>query len=176
MAEISLWKTQKTLRTIVRHVKGIERDCIIKRKKQGWFDKETYLHRIINNIGRLRQLGVPELEKKTALARCWKVYLDVQGMDDKNEVRDERKVDFNEVFDYTANTFDPQAVEHTLPDVRAHGRGFAMVNWNSIYLSKARKDLGHWWNPVSGKRDKHGCLLLLEDSEYWATKPKKGGK
>ena len=110
MAEVSLWKTQKTLRTIVRHVKGIERDCIIKRKKQGWFDKETYLHRIINNIGRLRQLGVPELEKKTALARCWKVYLDVQGMDDKNEIRDERKVDFNEVFDYTANTFDPQAV------------------------------------------------------------------
>jgi len=131
-------RARKTLRLILKHVMGVERDCVIKRRKTGWFDKERYLHRIVNNIGRLRQLVVPAYEKNTALAKCWASYLNVQGMDDKNETRDKRRVEFHDVLDYSINRFGSDAVDPPIGEVRAHGRGYAVVNWKSIYVSKLR--------------------------------------
>ena len=104
-------RARKTLKLIIKHVQGVERDCVIKRRKTGWFDKEMYMHRIVNNIGRLRQLVVPEYEKTTALAKCWQTYLNVQGMDDKNETRDAKRVEFHDVLDYSINRFGSDAVE-----------------------------------------------------------------
>ena len=142
-----------SIKLIIKHVQGVERDCIVKRRKLGWFDKEMYLHRIVNNIGRLRQLVVPEYERKTALAKCWQTYLNVQGMDDKNETRDKKRVEFHDVLDYSINRFGSDAVEPPIAEVRAHGRGYAVVNWKSIYVSKLKDtSLRGYYEPERAKR------------------------
>jgi hypothetical protein len=161
-------RARKTLRLILKHVMGVERDCVIKRRKTGWFDKERYLHRIVNNIGRLRQLVVPAYEKNTALAKCWASYLNVQGMDDKNETRDKRRVEFHDVLDYSINRFGSDAVDPPIGEVRAHGRGYAVVNWKSIYVSKLRDgSLRGYYEPERAKRSGKGSLA---DTDYWAVK------
>ena len=162
-------RARKTLRLILKHVMGVERDCVIKRRKTGWFDKERYLHRIVNNIGRLRQLVVPAYEKNTALAKCWASYLNVQGMDDKNETRDKRRVEFHDVLDYSINRFGSDAVEPPIAEVRAHGRGYAVVNWKSIYVSKLRDgSLRGYYEPERAKRS---GKRSLSDTDYWAVLP-----
>ena len=161
-------RAQRTLKLIVQRVKGVERDCVIKRRKTGWFDKEMYMHRIVNNIGRLRQLVVPEYEKTTALAKCWQTYLNVQGMDDKNETRDEKRVEFHDVLDYSINRFGSDAVEPPIAEVRAHGRGYAVVNWKSIYVSKLKDtSLRGYYEPERAKRSGKKSLA---DTDYWAVK------
>jgi hypothetical protein len=161
-------RARKTLRLILKHVMGVERDCVIKRRKTGWFDKERYLHRIVNNIGRLRQLVVPAYEKNTALAKCWASYLNVQGMDDKNETRDKRRVEFHDVLDYSINRFGSDAVDPPIGEVRAHGRGYAVVNWKSIYVSKLRDgSLRGYYEPERAKRSGKRSLA---DTDYWAVK------
>jgi hypothetical protein len=161
-------RARKTLRLILKHVMGVERDCVIKRRKTGWFDKERYLHRIVNNIGRLRQLVVPAYEKNTALAKCWASYLNVQGMDDKNETRDKRRVEFHDVLDYSINRFGSDAVDPPIGEVRAHGRGYAVVNWKSIYVSKLRDgSLRGYYEPERAKRSGKGSLA---DTNYWAVR------
>ena len=161
-------RARKTLRLILKHVMGVERDCVIKRRKTGWFDKERYLHRIVNNIGRLRQLVVPAYEKNTALAKCWASYLNVQGMDDKNETRDKRRVEFHDVLDYSINRFGSDAVDPPIGEVRAHGRGYAVVNWKSIYVSKLRDtSLSRYYEPERAKRSGKRSLA---DTDYWAVR------
>jgi len=161
-------RAQRVLKKIVIVVRNIERNCIVDRKKTGWFDKEMYLHRIINNIGRLRQLIVPEYEKTPALAKCWQTYLNVQGMDDKNETRDAKRVEFHDVLDYSINRFGSDAVEPPIAEVRAHGRGYAVVNWKSIYISKLKDtSLRGYYEPERAKRSGKKSLA---DTDYWAVK------
>ena len=160
-------RAEQTLNKILRTIHNTEKEAIVTRKKTGWFDKERMLNRISANIGRMRNLGVDEKKKQAALVRAFRVYLNVQGMNDKNEIRDERRVPLKEVLDYTINKFDTPQVDNPSPEVYSHGRGYAVVNWKYIYATKEKAHLGGFWNPGSGKRDKHGRLLLLEDSDYW---------
>ena len=162
-------RAQRTIKKLVVVVNNVERKCIVDRKKTGWFDKERYLHRIVNHIGRLRQLIVPAYEKNTALAKCWASYLNVQGMDDKNETRDKKRVEFHDVLDYSINRFGSDAVEPPIAEVRAHGRGYAVVNWKSIYVSKLRDtSLRGYYEPERAKRSGKRSLA---DTDYWAVLP-----
>ena len=162
-------RAEEKMGKLLRTIQNTEKEAIVTRKKTGWFDKDRIQNRITANIGRMRSLAVPEKKKQAAIVRAFAVYLNVQGMNDKNEVRDERKVPLKEVLDYTINKFDPQ-VDNPSPEVYSHGRGYATVNWKHIYVRKEKPHLGGFWNPVSGRRDKHGRLLLLEDSDYWVFK------
>jgi len=132
-------RAEQTLNKILRTIHNTEKEAIVTRKKTGWFDKERMLNRISANIGRMRNLGVPERLKQPAIV----------------------------VLDYTINKFDTPQVDNPSPEVYSHGRGYATVNWKYIYATKEKSHLGGFWNPTSGKRDKHGRLLLLEDSDYW---------
>ena len=161
-------RAQRTLKKLVTVVQNVERKCIVDRKKTGWFDKARYLHRILNHIGRIRQLIVPEYEKTPALAKCWQTYLNVQGMDDKNETRDAKRVEFHDVLDYSINRFGSDAVESPIAEVRAHGRGYAVVNWKSIYVSKLKDtSLRGYYEPERAKRSGKKSLA---DTDYWAVK------
>lgn len=160
-------RAEQTLNKILRTIKNTEKEAIVTRKKTGWFDKERFLNRILSNIGRMRNLGVDERKKQLSIQSAFRVYLNVQGMDDKNEVRDKRRVSLKDVLDYTVNKFDSPQVDNPSPEVYSKGLGYATVNWKNIYNTKEKSHLGGFWNPTSGKRDKHGRLLLLEDSDYW---------
>ena len=72
--------------------------------------------------------------------------------------------------------FEDGVVEPSAPDIHSGGLGYRHVNWDAEYLMAVTGTDRHhnpFWNPTAGKRDKRGRLLLLEDSDYWATKPKK---
>ena len=166
---MSMLRSVKTIKKLVVVVSNIEKEAIVTRKKTGWFDKETFLNRILNNIHRMRLLsGVPQEIKKDCVAQAFAVYLNVQGMSDKNEIRDERRVPVNMVLSATVNNFS-EGVDNPSPMIYAHGLGYAVVNWRFIYVQK-EKQYNPFWKPGSGKRDKHGRLLDLMDSDYWGTK------
>ena len=75
-------RAEQTLNKLLRTIHNTEKEAIVTRKKTGWFDKERMLNRITTNIGRMRNLGVDEKKKQAALVRAFRVYLNVQGMND----------------------------------------------------------------------------------------------
>ena len=162
------------LKSFLRIIEKTEKEAIVTRKKTGWFDKETLLDRILKNIHRMRLLtGIPEGIKEEKIRKAFAVYLNVQGMNDKNELRDERRVSLRSGRDSTVNNFS-DSVDMEQPMIYAHGLGYAIVNWKKIY-AKREKPHDHYWKPNSGRRDSHGRLIDLADTQYWAFRGRKRG-
>ena len=85
-------RRQERLEKIITVVRNIKKEAVTSRKKTGWFDRENMLNRITDAIASVHRLGVTDYEKSIALGKCWKVYLDVQGMHGEDGLRDKPRI------------------------------------------------------------------------------------
>lgn len=166
-------RRQERLEKIITVVRNIKKEAVTSRKKTGWFDRESMLNRITSAIDSVHRLGVTEYEKQTALAKCWKVYLDVQGMHGEDGLRDQPRVPLEQVMQrFTTSHSQPRTrLDKPHSGEYAGSRGYAHVNWNYVYIDP-KATSGVWgdqyWKPHGRiKRDSYGNALSLEDSDYW---------
>ena len=165
-------RRQERLEKIITVVRNIKKEAVTSRKKTGWFDRENMLNRITSAIDSIHRLGVTEYEKQIALGKCWKVYLDVQGMHGDDGLRDKPRVPLEKVMQrFTGPSQTRTALDSTKAREYSGGRGYAHVNWKYVYVD-LKATPGVWgdqyWKPHGRvKRDRYGNALSLEDSDYW---------
>ena len=165
-------RRQERLEKIITVVRNIKKEAVTSRKKTGWFDRENMLNRITDAIASVHRLGVTDYEKSVALGKCWKVYLDVQGMHGEDGLRDKPRIPLEKVMQrFTSPSQPERALDKGKSREYSGGRGYAHVNWDYVYVDpKATSNVwgDQYWKPHGRvKRDSYGNALSLEDSDYW---------
>jgi|TARA_R110002051_G_scaffold46058_3_gene92678 hypothetical protein len=174
-------RKQERLEKIITVVRNIKKEAVTSRKRTGWFDRENMLNRITTAIDSVHRLGATEYEKQLALTKCWKVYLDVQGMHGEDGLRDKPRVPLEKVMHhFTSPSQPPRTLDRDNPSGYSGGIGYAHVNWKYVYYDP-KATSGVWgdqyWKPHGRvKLDIYGQPLSLEDSDYWVFRDARQGK
>jgi hypothetical protein len=142
------------------------------RRRLGSIPKEKLLNSCLEYITAIKSgSGLSGKEREVILEHMWSVYLTLQEYDAPERYEwpknASREVSYQKMVDDISESGDQPL---TSANAYSGGLGFKNVSWDAKYWmgNKYKHDpLRGYWNPASGKRDKHGILIDLRDSDYW---------
>ena len=144
----------------IRVLRNLPKMATMLENRTGMTTPEALRNRALNNIDIIKKYrGRPD-SVDAYMKEAWEIYIRLQKI-----LGAEFFVDNDEHFPDRTVSLDILAS----PNIRSGGLGFRHVNWDAEFMMakpKGHKRINPFWNPSSGKRDKYGRLLNLEDSDY----------
>ena len=151
--------------------------------REGSAAKDYAMNRCLSHIERINRINAVE-DKALALERAWAVYFELQdfGGDERQDYNPRREVPLDRVSEEELLneevTSEGVAFESESPEMYAGGLGYRHVNWDSAYLMAVPKGKqpNPFWQPDKPRNKvgtpEHKAMRSLEESGYWACKPK----
>ena len=145
----------------MRVLRNLPRMAVTTSEKTGMIPQDELRNRAIRAINTIKKSKDDRRKVDKYMREAWDIYRRLQNL---------AGGDF--FVDNTENNPDrTQSTERlTGPHIRSGGMGDRHVNWDSEFMMAVPRDqdaYNPFWNPGSGRRDKNGVLLDLEDSDYW---------
>ena len=152
--------------------------------REGSAAKDYALNRCLNHIERINKVGrgFDGLEKSLMMREAWDIYFELAKFecDERADFNPHREHQLTARHDSLDSDIvaDGYAVEVASPEVYSGGLGYRHVNWDSSYMMAVPKgkQLNPFWRPDDPRNKvgtkEHHAMLSLEESGYWACKPK----
>ena len=176
-------KPNSTVETSVTVIRNLPLYLKASYAREGSAAKDYAMNRCLSHIERINRINAVE-DKALALERAWAVYFELQdfGGDERQDYNPRREVPLDRVSEEELLneevTSEGVAFESESPEMYAGGLGYRHVNWDSAYLMAVPKGKqpNPYWQPEKPRNKigtpEHKAMRSLEESGYWACKPK----
>ena len=142
-------------------LRNLPRMAVTTAEKTGMIPKDELRNRALRAINTIKKSKDDRRKVDKYMREAWVIYQRLQNLAGGDFFTDNTENNPNRTRSIS---------ELTSPNVRSGGMGYRHVNWDSEFMMAVPKDHDEhnpFWNPGSGRRDKNGVLLDLEDSDYW---------
>ena len=176
-------KPNSTVETSVTVIRNLPLYLKASYAREGSAAKDYAMNRCLSHIERINRINAVE-DKALALEQAWAVYFELQdfGGDERQDYNPRREVPLDRVSEEELLneevTSEGVAFESESPEMYAGGLGYRHVNWDSAYLMAVPKGKqpNPFWQPDKPRNKvgtpEHKAMRSLEESGYWACKPK----
>lgn len=144
----------------MRVLRNLPALAVATQRRTGQAAGDDIRNRAIKSIDVIRKCRGNKRRVDRCMREAWTIYRRLQNLTGAD-------------FFVDNNNDDPKRTVTLAPEMYSGGLGFRHVNWDAEFLMampKRHEQYNPFWNPSSGKRDKYGRLLNLEDSDYWVFK------